>query len=705
MKKYIFIFINCLSACLLYAQKKAPVVDSRVDNQRYWKKMAELGLVKLNPVVPVPMAKNTGSAISSPAIALSNSTDVLIDNTNGSTQSENSVAINPGNKLKALNSNNSTKRVAGRPRIPPGGELQKAQLGIPAVLSNSVLGTSGFMTGNRGATWGGSIEGTGGENYGDPAAAIDNNNRYYVGCITSSGGQGVAYSTNEGVNWQQVTIADPVCINPFNCLLDKNHLTVDKSVASPFQNNVYSAWTDFGGADSFRIVLSRSVNGALNWSNGLNISGAAGGRIFHQGVNLQTGPNGEVYAVWASYDRWPVGETSIGFTSSVNGGVSFSAPQLAVDNILGIRTTNIGKNIRVNSFPSMTVDNSYGPGRGSIYVVWANVGTPGTNTGTDVDIYFIKSANRGANWSAPQRINQKVTGAGKKHFFPWITCDPVTGKLHVIYYDDRNVGTAQCETWMSSSYDGGTTWEDYKISDVAFSPTPIPDLAGGYFGDYLGISASDDVIYPVWTDNRTGIARAYTSPLISADACVPALNLQNITMPLPATFKYRASSTISTAGGGSNYVMQGNGSTGARSSMVAANSITLQPGTSIQTGAVLNIVTGPCASPLLRSSGNTSTEELISRSIASDADFGITSRFSIYPNPAQNNIVLRMPENMKTAGKLRYTIITLMGELMAQNVITENFQRIDIRNLKPGGYFVNVFQDNKLLETKRLVKE
>jgi hypothetical protein len=675
MKKYIILILaQYFIITTVFAQKGTPVLDTRIDNQLYWRKMAELGLTRLNPVVPVPASKFSGNEINSPAIALPNSADVLIENTTGSTQSENSMAINSINKMKALNSNNSTS-------------------------NGGVLGTSGFMTGNQGTTWNGSINGTGGTNSGDPAANIGNDNRYYVGFINSAGGQGVAVSTNEGGTWQAFTVA------PASGFLDKNHLWVDKSAASPFQNSVYSAWTDFGGPNNNRIVLARSTNGGVTWGAGVNISAATGGTSHDQGVNIQTGPNGEVYAVWAIYDGFPTDETALGFARSANGGVNFAASQRIVNGIRGIRTTGVGKNMRTNSFPTMAVDNSYGPNRGTIYVVWANIGTPGINTGADVDVYLVRSTNGGVNWSAPQLVNSKVAGAGRRHYFPWITCDPTTGKLHVIYYDDRNVGGTQCETWMSSSFNGGQTWDDYRISDVAFTPTPIPGLAGGYFGDYLGLSANDDVIYPVWTDNRSGAARAYTSPLISADGCAPALSLQNITMPVPATFKYRASTTISTAGGGTAFTMQGNGSTGARASMVAANSITLLPNTSIQTGAVLSIVTGPCASPLLRTNGNTGTEEVISRSIANDADFGVTSRFSIYPNPAQNNIVLRMKADVKTGGKMRYTITTLMGELLQQNVITENFQRIDIRDLKPGGYFVNIFQDNKLLETKKLVKE
>ena len=146
------------------------------------------------------------------------------------------------------------------------------------------------------------------------------------------------------------------------------------------------------------------------------------------------------------------------------------------------------KNMRVNSFPVAAVDISTGPNSGNIYVVWANIGTPGVNVGSDIDGYLVRSTNGGTSWSSPVKINQDPAGLGKQHYFQWVTCDPVTGLLCVIFYDDRNVGSTSCETFVSTSNDAGATWTDFKVSDVSFTPSPIPGLASGYFGDYLGIS-------------------------------------------------------------------------------------------------------------------------------------------------------------------------------------------------------------------------
>ena len=173
---------------------------------------------------------------------------------------------------------------------------------------------------------------------------------------------------------------------------------------------------------------------------------------------------------WAVYDAWPSDEVAIGFNKSTDGGASYGTASRIINNIRGIRYSETSKGMRVNSFPSMAVDISGGTYNGYIYVVWANIGVPGVNTGSDIDVYMIRSTNNGDSWSSPIRVNQDPSGQGKEHFLAWITCDPTNGYLAVIYYDDRNVLPAECETYVSLSVDGGTTWEDIKVSDVAFSP-------------------------------------------------------------------------------------------------------------------------------------------------------------------------------------------------------------------------------------------
>ncbi|MEI6455300.1 MAG: BACON domain-containing carbohydrate-binding protein [bacterium] len=498
MKKFLLLSLTIIMVALsgsLFAQqtkgdqsksKFNTPVDTRIDNMGYWKKMAESGVIPYNPDIPLTPAIYKGSQINMPGVITVDSPDVPVTNLTNVTESENSVFVDPNNSSYLLNSNNSTSW--------SGGEV------------GTLYGANYFQSSNAGIGWVGSPTGAGGSNSGDPTTAIGSNGREYVNFIDNPGGQGIAYSDN-GTTWSTSTIAP----NPGD-LCDKNHMWIDNKSTSPYEGNLYAAWTDFGGANDSQIKISRSINDGVTWSTSLNISSAINAGSHNQGVNIQTGPAGEVYVAWAVYDSWPSDETAIGFAKSTNGGISYPAATRIISNIKGIRYSVVSKNHRVNSFPVMAVDISGGPNNGNIYIVWTNIGVPGTNTGTNRSVYMIRSTNGGSTWSTPVRVNQGPNVAGKEAYFPWISCDPETGVLSVVFYDDRNVSSTQCEVFTAYSTDAGNTWTDFKVSDVAFTPSPIPGLAGGYMGDYLGITSKGGKVYPCWTDNRGGLYMTYVSP-------------------------------------------------------------------------------------------------------------------------------------------------------------------------------------------------
>lgn len=476
----------------LYQDHDPEEADYRIDNMGYWLRMAEEGLVPYNPVVPFTPAEYRGSLLDI-SRAPQDSPDVAVNDATNNTQSENSIFTDPSDNSQVLNSNNST-------------DWNGSTVG-------GLYGADYLYSGNYGETWSGSVSGAGGSNSGDPAAVISLDGRRYIGFIYNQG-QAVSWSDNN-INWNRVVVATVPTWWPFN-LLDKNHLWIDNSPVSPYEGNLYVGWTRFQlfSGDDGQVQISRSADNGASWGSPVNVSGSLpGANDLSQGVNISAGPNGEVYAVWAVYENTSVlDENAIGFNKSVNGGSSFGTASKIITNIKGIRTIGVTKSMRVNSFPSMSVDISGGPNNGNIYVVWTNVGTPGVNTGTNKSIYLIRSSDGGTTWSSPVRVNQGPFQNGKEAYFPWISCDPVTGFLYVVFYDDRNTSSSSCEAWVAISEDAGNTWEDFRVSDVSFTPSPIPGLAADYFGDYLGISAYDGWVYPCWTDNRNGVTKTYVSP-------------------------------------------------------------------------------------------------------------------------------------------------------------------------------------------------
>jgi hypothetical protein len=500
----IFLFVGHLNLFSQIVKTQIPPdfkVDTRIDNMGYWRQCAEWGLVPVEPYAPVPPAKYTGSKLILKGVRILDSPDVCTTNEpSNSTQSENSIVVNPNIGDQLVNSNNST----------------------PQPSNGTVKGADALKSLDAGATWSGTVEGAGGSNSGDPAAVIDLNGRWFIGYIDNGNGQSVSYSDDNGATWTVKKVAN----GSFSNVLDKNHLWVDISPSSPYKNNLYNGWMS-----SDNIFVSRSITNGTVWTTPVNISSATSAGSHNQGINFKCGPDGEVYAAWAVYDSWPADEKAIGFAKSLNGGETWQPAIRALNNIRGIRNTGVSQNMRTNSFPVMAVDLSNSPYRGTIYIVWTNTGVPGINTGSGSSVYLIKSTDKGTTWSAPKRINSDST-TGKHHYLPWISCDQVTGYVSIVFYDNRNCASNEAEAWMAFSTNGGATFEDLKVSDVKFTPSPIPNMASKYMGDYLAIDSYNGKTFPCWTDTRSGHCLTYVSPI---DILVPTPNVENIAQTLNDT--------------------------------------------------------------------------------------------------------------------------------------------------------------------------
>src|SRR5512145_1479570 len=114
MKKILTAAFLCAAAaaliCPARAQEKIVLpanyqVDTRIDNMGYWRKMAELGLVTVEPFHKIPPAEYSGSLVVVDGIVVDDSPDVPVT-TETSTQSENSTVVNPNDNMHVLNSNN-----------------------------------------------------------------------------------------------------------------------------------------------------------------------------------------------------------------------------------------------------------------------------------------------------------------------------------------------------------------------------------------------------------------------------------------------------------------------------------------------------------------------------------------------------------------------------------------------------------------------
>lgn len=76
------------------------------------------------------------------------------------------------------------------------------------------------------------------------------------------------------------------------------------------------------------------------------------------------------------------------------------------------------------------------------------------------------------------------------------------------------------------------------------------------------------------------------------------------------------------------------------------------------------------------------------------------NEFSVYPNPATNNIAVNLGSRQSAA----YEIVSISGATMLKGELASNNNRIDITDLKKGVYFLSVLSEGKR-ETTKLVKQ
>lgn len=296
----------------------------------------------------------------------------------------------------------------------------------------------------------------------DPVLTSDAQGNFYLSSTSRKSNnfpelrdQIVYKSTNNGATWFLLGAA---IVATGGGGEDKEWLFCDPVSTNPTYNNIFCTSTN---TQTGAIRFVKSTDGGANWSVPVNIG--TGGT----GSNVASGTNGYIYVVWdANGPR---------FARSTNAGASFGSTYQ-------ISTAN------TNGFPFICVDYSNRPTRGNVYVVWDD----------NNDVWFQRSTNSGTNWLAsPIRINDVVTNI---QMWPAIQCD-TNGYLSVVYYDNRTGGSVW-NSYYAYSTDAGNTWFNSVLSDATFPRfNPGGDVR---YGDYIGVDAFSNKIFPVWTDDRLG---------------------------------------------------------------------------------------------------------------------------------------------------------------------------------------------------------
>lgn len=330
--------------------------------------------------------------------------------------------------------------------------------------------------------------------WGDPVLIFDNNGAaYFFHLSRPSNSQWIDRIVCQKSTDGGMTYEDPgtyMGLNPPK-KQDKPWACVDNT-ESKWRNNIYVTWTQFDAYDSHRpedlsnILFSFSSDAGGSWSNALRINKISGDCVDSsnttEGAVPCVGPNGEIFVSWSAHDK-------LYFDRSLDGGATWLDDDIVAGSQYGGWVYDIEGIFRCNGLPITQCDISNSPHKGTIYINYSDK----TNGEKDVDIFVIKSTDAGNTWSSPIRVNDDPVGNGKQQFMSWMSVDPITGSVNIIYYDRRNYDDSSTDVYLARSTDGGTTFENVRISESPF--TPVKSV---FFGDYIGVNTYNDFTACIW---------------------------------------------------------------------------------------------------------------------------------------------------------------------------------------------------------------
>jgi hypothetical protein len=514
-------------------------------------------------------------------------------------------------------------------RVFPSSDLQseemisfsKSQPGNLLISTNVNSGHQGFyLSSDYGSTWP-----TGGDdlpNWGvtgnmssaccDPATSYDEDGNAYIATLSADRSQFlVQESSDNGSSWSNQVPAIS-SLGSGNCDKDMA-FAFDEMGTSAQQMTLYCAYSDVtAGGSTVNFNESTDMAAPSSFTTAAPLDDHDFG--LSQAAIIATGPDGQIYVCWATRDLADVCSCGneititqgVGFVQSTDGGSTFtSTAQVATIGPGEVDLRNSGftspyAGTSVFFYPSMAVDKSCGPNRGTIYIAYPNLGS---GSSSEAVIMVISSLD-GVTWTSPTTVS---IATGIQSWMPTIAVDDETGLVNVIYYSlDNTTVTNSTDTYVAYSTDGATTWENLKVSDASHIHGPVgcTDCRAGYCGEYIGLASFGGSSYAVWHDNRpvSGTSAGpwnlyfskidYNMPLLTSSSTNLAVNAPTISN----TQTFQAAEQIEVANSHTVEIT----STG-NVTIVAGENIVFNSGFTADDGsyldAYINSAASPCQTP------------------------------------------------------------------------------------------------------------
>jgi len=226
------------------------------------------------------------------------------------------------------------------------------------------------------------------------------------------------------------------------------------AIAIDSSDAIHVVWFDYAAADP-EIYYKNGQDGGDTWSASRRLTWTSGASF----VPAIAAP-GSVHIVWEDETPDPA---EIYYKSSPDGGSTWNATRR-------ITWTSGG-----SFMPAITVDSNP-----HIHVAWYD------NTPGNLEIYYERSEDDGATWSASRRLTW--TGGGSRDISLAVDSGDA---LHMAWYDDT---PGASEIYYKRSTDGGSTWGVAQRVTWTSDTSSTPALAIG----------SDNALHLIWEDMTPG---------------------------------------------------------------------------------------------------------------------------------------------------------------------------------------------------------
>ena len=312
----------------------------------------------------------------------------------------------------------------------------------------------------------------------DPVVGYDAAHaRWLIATLSRIGSQSMIFVSRsaDGLTWDPPITAIAHPVNPqFGTSLDKEWITCDNGVASPFRGRCYLAYSDFAHGGT-QVGVQSSTDGGVTWSAPVLMPVDAD--IVSPAVQPVVRPTGELVIVFFE-------DGVVRAVRSRDGGATF-APRERVAGLRYHRRPYTPNRLRSFVLPTATVN-----ARGSVYVAWLDCRFRRRCAADDIVWSRSDAAGR---WTRPRRVPLGPLRSRTDFVLPDLAADPAArNRLALTYYamSSADCKDANCilDVYLVTSRTAGARWtRPRRLNSRRMRLTWLAQTSSGRMvGDYSG---------------------------------------------------------------------------------------------------------------------------------------------------------------------------------------------------------------------------